>query len=155
MPGYAVCPRFYTRVDDGLTQSWQGHVVFMNLPYGREIGRWVDKAAREGAAGAIVVGLLPARTDTGWWHTSPSAVVTPLTTRTAGLRVGVSPQSCNSGIPHWERSSRNRLWVSCSCAASIERPRGPMLFTGWPTVRAPILRPAWAPRIGAAFMLPS
>lgn len=40
----------------------------MNSPYGREIGRWVEKAYRESLKGAAVVCLLPARTDTAWFH---------------------------------------------------------------------------------------
>lgn len=38
----------------------------MNPPYGREIGAWVEKAARSQAC--AVVALLPARTDTAWFH---------------------------------------------------------------------------------------
>lgn len=38
------------------------------LLYGREIGPWVEKARREAERGALVVGLLPARTDTAWFH---------------------------------------------------------------------------------------
>jgi phage N-6-adenine-methyltransferase len=64
----ARCLTYYTRADDGLRKPWGGHAVFMNPPYGRAIGAWVEKAAREAAAGALVVGLLPARTDTAWWH---------------------------------------------------------------------------------------
>lgn len=37
----------------------------MNPPYGREIGKWVKKAAE---SNATVVCLLPARTDTKWFH---------------------------------------------------------------------------------------
>ena len=37
----------------------------MNPPYGREIGRWMKKASE---ASATVVCLVPARTDTAWWH---------------------------------------------------------------------------------------
>lgn len=40
----------------------------MPPPYGREIGFWVEKAYRSALGGAIVVCLLPARTDTAWWH---------------------------------------------------------------------------------------
>ena len=40
----------------------------MNPPYGREIGKWVAKAYEEAAKGSTVVCLLPARTDTAWWH---------------------------------------------------------------------------------------
>ncbi len=40
----------------------------MNPPYGREIGRWVKKAHDSAQEGATVICLLPARTDTKWWH---------------------------------------------------------------------------------------
>lgn len=67
-PGSALCAKFYTPEDDGLSQSWRGERVFMNPPYGREIGQWVAKAYNEARKGALVVGLVPARTDTAWWH---------------------------------------------------------------------------------------
>lgn len=67
-PENAKCATFFTRFDDGLSQDWRGHVVFLNPPYGREIGRWVRKAFETSAAGSVVVCLLPARTDTQWWH---------------------------------------------------------------------------------------
>lgn len=54
--------------EDGLAQDWKGAVVFMNPPYGREIGRWMRKAFESAQAGATVVCLVPARTDTSWWH---------------------------------------------------------------------------------------
>jgi phage N-6-adenine-methyltransferase len=65
----AKCPTFYTEVDNGLEQSWQGHVAFMNPPYGAEIYDWTRKARLEAEAGdALIVGLLPASTDLAWWH---------------------------------------------------------------------------------------
>ena len=39
----------------------------MNPPYGREVGFWAAKARLEALKGSLVVGLLPARTDTRWW----------------------------------------------------------------------------------------
>ena len=66
-PQNAKCARFFTRADDGLAQDWTGK-VFMNPPYGREIGKWVQKAWTESLSGALVVCLLPARVDTRWWH---------------------------------------------------------------------------------------
>lgn len=63
----AKCKRFFTRKDDGLSQPWRGK-VFMNPPYGREIGRWMRKAFEESLKGAFVVCLVPARTDTRWWQ---------------------------------------------------------------------------------------
>jgi len=63
----AKCARFYTEADDGLTQPWDG-TVFMNPPYGRQIGDWMRKAADEAERGATVVCLIPSRTDTAYWH---------------------------------------------------------------------------------------
>ena len=66
-PENAKCPRYFTPEEDGLKQEWRG-VCWMNPPYGREIGRWVKKAYESAKEGATVVCLLPARTDTSWWH---------------------------------------------------------------------------------------
>ena len=63
----ARCSRYYTREQDGLEQPWEG-VCWCNPPYGREIGRWVRRAYESSLAGGTVVCLVPARTDTGWWH---------------------------------------------------------------------------------------
>lgn len=52
---------------DGLKQTWTA-VRCMNPPYGREIGKWMHKALDSARAGAVVVCLVPARTDTAWWH---------------------------------------------------------------------------------------
>lgn len=63
----AKCARYFTPEQDGLAQVWEG-VCWMNPPYGRTIGLWVSKAFRSAQNGATVVCLLPARTDTAWWH---------------------------------------------------------------------------------------
>jgi site-specific DNA-methyltransferase (adenine-specific) len=67
-PETAKCELFFTEADDGLSRSWRGHRVFMNPPYGREIYAWTRKAREEAAAGALVVGLVPASCDLAWWH---------------------------------------------------------------------------------------
>jgi len=69
----AKCSKFYTKADNGLIQSWKEERVFMNCPYGQEIKDWAEKAYAEthgyfGNRAEIVVGLLPARTDTQWFH---------------------------------------------------------------------------------------
>ena len=43
-------------------------IVFMNPPYGGVIGHWMRKAYEASRGGATVVCLVPARTDTAWWH---------------------------------------------------------------------------------------
>ena len=63
----AKCTRFYTKAEDGLAQPWTG-VCWMNPPYGRTIGNWMAKARKAAKSGATVVALVPARTDTRWWH---------------------------------------------------------------------------------------
>ena len=67
-PRSAKCARYFTRLEDGLSQPWTPARVFMNPPFGREIGKWMKKAYEESLLGAYVVGLVPARTDTSWWH---------------------------------------------------------------------------------------
>lgn len=67
-PETAKCERYFTRDDDGLAQDWTGEVCWMNPPYGRQIGKWLRKAYEESRRGSTVVCLIPARTDTAWWH---------------------------------------------------------------------------------------
>jgi phage N-6-adenine-methyltransferase len=64
----AKCARFFTKADNGLGQPWQG-TCWMNPPYGRVIGDWMRKAWESSVNdNATVVCLVPARTDTAWWH---------------------------------------------------------------------------------------
>ena len=60
------CAKYYTQEDDGLTQSWDNEIIFCNPPYGRQIKNWVKKASE--AMGGVVVLLIPARTDTTYFH---------------------------------------------------------------------------------------
>lgn len=69
LPSNAKCPRYFTPEDDGLAQDWAPEICWMNPPYGPHItGRWMAKALAESRRGATVVCLVPARTDTRWWH---------------------------------------------------------------------------------------
>lgn len=62
-------PRYYTAQTDGLSHDWTGEVVFCNPPYGKEIGRWVEKCHNEAVNhGVKIVMLVPSRTDTKWFH---------------------------------------------------------------------------------------
>jgi len=58
--------RFWTEEDDCLSQDWTGERGFMNPPYGRVIKLFIEKAANSNAD--IVVALIPARTDTKYFH---------------------------------------------------------------------------------------
>jgi phage N-6-adenine-methyltransferase len=63
----AKCRRFFSPQQDGLRQAWRG-VCWMNPPYGSALPKWIAKAYEESLHGATVVCLVPARTDTKWWH---------------------------------------------------------------------------------------
>lgn len=65
----AKCERYFDVEDDGLSCPWNGR-VFMNPPYGRVLGDWVKKAHDEVQIGRaeVAVALIPARTDTAYWH---------------------------------------------------------------------------------------
>lgn len=60
--------KYYDKKQDGLLQSWDTDgAVWCNPPYGREIKYWVKKAYEESSKNMIVM-LIPARTDTSYWH---------------------------------------------------------------------------------------
>lgn len=61
------CMDFISPEQNGLTTPWYGK-CWMNPPYGREIIKWMEKAYNESLNGFTVVCLVPARTDTKWWH---------------------------------------------------------------------------------------
>ena len=67
-PNNAKCARYFTREDDGLTQSWTG-ICWCNPPYGKTMAQWMRKAYESAQQGATVVCLVPARTEMEWWHT--------------------------------------------------------------------------------------
>ena len=64
-------PLYFTSEDNGLAQDWGVHTVWLNPPYGERAGKlsdWVKKAADAAVKGATVVMLIPARTNTNWFH---------------------------------------------------------------------------------------
>lgn len=63
------CKKYYTKEDDGLNKNWIAETVFCNPPYGREIKKWVKKCYEESRdSDTTVVMLIPARTDTSYFH---------------------------------------------------------------------------------------
>jgi len=67
MPKSALCEKYFTPVEDGLKQSWKEERVFVNPPY-REISKWVKKCYDERNNAELIVMLIPARTDTKYFH---------------------------------------------------------------------------------------
>ena len=68
-PTNTKCANFFTEAEDGLSKSWEGFTSFINPPYGRGIERWIQKAYKESRqADTRIVLLIPARTDTKYWH---------------------------------------------------------------------------------------
>lgn len=63
------CKMFFTEEQNGLLQDWGNERVFCNPPYGREVAEWVKKCYFHSMKGSgLAVMLLPARTDTQWFH---------------------------------------------------------------------------------------
>lgn len=93
----ALCDLHYTKENDGLSKSWEGHRVWVNPPYGSEIAKWVEKAATEGAKpSTVVVMLAPNRTDTRWyqrWILPCAAEIVPLAGRVRFCLGGEPAQS--------------------------------------------------------------
>ncbi len=68
---YGLCVDLYIdslQVDWAGFNSTMGGWLWCNPPYGRELGKWVEKAYKESLKGAKIVMLIPARTDTSYWH---------------------------------------------------------------------------------------
>ncbi len=89
--GNSKLERFFSPDEDGLSQDWASHGrIWLNPPYGRAIGQWMAKAHAESQKGCLVVALVPARTDTRWWHQSVTgkASVTFLRGRLSFSRAG-------------------------------------------------------------------
>lgn len=87
------CKAFYSPQMNALTKRWHKVVkpdgwAWMNPPYGREIVHWVQKAACESRFGLNIVCLLPARTDTKWFHEYVFGVCTELRLVKGRLKFG-------------------------------------------------------------------
>lgn len=88
-PENAKCRKYFTAEDSGLEKEWVG-ACWMNPPYGREISKWVQKAAD---SKATVVCLLPSRTDTSWWHQHVMPKASEIRFLRGRLKFGVATNS--------------------------------------------------------------
>jgi site-specific DNA-methyltransferase (adenine-specific) len=66
----ALAPKFFTELDNSLQQDWGQHIVWLNPPYGStsKLSSWVQKSYHSSLSGATVTMLIPARTNTVWFH---------------------------------------------------------------------------------------
>ncbi|MEO1263552.1 MAG: DNA N-6-adenine-methyltransferase [Bacteroidota bacterium] len=68
-PSTAKCEKYFTVDDNGLYQSWEGEICFVNPPYGSHLKKWIAKSCLEGRKeNTTVVMLIPSRTDTAYFH---------------------------------------------------------------------------------------
>jgi phage N-6-adenine-methyltransferase len=59
----------YIRADRSMASTWLGlGRGWLNPPYGKEIGAWLEKALWSAQRGAFIVALVPGRTNAPWWH---------------------------------------------------------------------------------------
>jgi len=66
----AKCDAYFTKKDNALLKDWSAaaNIVWVNPPYGRGIGKWIEKAYKESLKGCTVIVLTYVRSDTKWWH---------------------------------------------------------------------------------------
>jgi phage N-6-adenine-methyltransferase len=112
----AKCRRYFTRGVNALSQSWADERCSMNPPYGRGIEAWMKKAFESSLDGALVVCLVPARTDTVWWHTY-AAKATEMRFVRGRLRFG-DAQSCapfpSAVLVFQPRRDERQRWMVCT-----------------------------------------
>ena len=99
----AKAPHFYSKTDDGLSKAWYGN-VWLNPPFGTEIGSWLEKCAEEIKTNPLVKSiyvLIPARTDTKWFHeiVMPHAYLVYLIKGRFNFRFDEATPSANAPFP--------------------------------------------------------
>ena len=117
----AKCEKYYTLEDDGLSKSWKNETVFVNPPYGK-IKDWVKKAHDESINnGAVVVMLIPARTDTRYWHDYIMEEADSIYFVKGRLKFGNSPNSAPfpSAVVVFDRTRFK--WVGGPRVGTMER----------------------------------
>jgi phage N-6-adenine-methyltransferase len=62
------CRYYFTEEEDGLKQDWKQRTAFVNPPYGDQLKKWAKKCYEEWGKGSTIVLLIPARTQTNWFH---------------------------------------------------------------------------------------
>jgi site-specific DNA-methyltransferase (adenine-specific) len=120
-PHSAKCERYYTLEDDGLSRSWKNETVFVNPPYGK-IKDWVKKAHDESVNnGTVVVMLIPARTDTRYWHDYIMEEADSIYFVKGRLKFGNSPNSAPfpSAVVVFDRTRFK--WVGGPRVGTMER----------------------------------
>jgi site-specific DNA-methyltransferase (adenine-specific) len=62
--------QYITEEQDAMKTEWGSHVCWLNPPYGKgyPLSAWVKRGYEESKKGAIVVMLIPSRTNTNWFH---------------------------------------------------------------------------------------
>ena len=100
--------RGFTVDDDGLNRPWYGR-VFINPPYSN-LAAWIGKITLEAASPkvALLVALVPARTDTQWWHNALQSGTSVLFLK-GRLKFGQNAQSAPfpSALLCWKLSETN------------------------------------------------
>jgi phage N-6-adenine-methyltransferase len=116
---------YLTAMDDGLTLPWRGK-VFMNPPYGRALKQWVSKAHSEVQAGRarLVAALVPARTETLWWHTHIAGVADAFMLRGRLSFGNATPAPFPSALILWGASAEQVAAVRQQFPTAWHVPKG-------------------------------
>jgi phage N-6-adenine-methyltransferase len=122
-----LCQNYLSPLEDALGRSWDAPgAVFCNPPYGRDVGKWVEKAWQESRKRKEpIVLLVMACTDTVWWHDHawkavklPRRLRVPLSLCSGGMFLlmdGQAAQGLSLGIQNetgatWFKSCRPKIY---------------------------------------------
>lgn len=124
-PHNAKLPKFWTKEDDALAQDWSGLRVFCNPPYSMKEAL-LEKAIAGAKAGGLSVILLPASTETDWYHKfGAQAEIWQLKSRIPYLLDGKRPQ-------RWDDKKKKLV--------SSGNTKGSSLLIYWPHYTEHIIR---------------
>jgi len=90
-PGHATAKKLICVPEDGLTCEWKGR-VWLNPPYGKQIGKWLNKLENHGNGVALVF----ARTDTQWFQSLKPDMIFLIKGRIAFLKADLTKDT-NAG----------------------------------------------------------
>lgn len=89
--GYPTAKQMYCLPTDGLAEPWRGR-VWLNAPYGKELGKWLKKLQEHGDG----IALIFSRTDTRWFQQLKPDLIFALSGRIKFLKPDLT-ESSNAG----------------------------------------------------------
>ena len=125
-PGHHTADKMICLPEDGLKKEWTGR-VWLNPPYGKSTGTWLQKLEQHGNGIALVF----ARTDTSWFHKCQPHLVAFLKGRIKFLKPDFT-QDTNAGHGSVLLAFGSENSRILSEAVNSERLKAKLMLWPWP-----------------------